>query len=374
MERLKLWKEQIPAWDEDAACAARARWDAVAKPLGSLGKLEKMTANIAGMQADADVTISPARLYVFCADNGIVSEGVTQTDASVTAAVARSMASGRSSVSRMAQTAGIEVCPVDVGMLEDAQEPGILSRKIRRGTRNFLREPAMTRDETLQAIQVGYDLAAQAAAQGVRLLAGGEMGIGNTTTGAALAAVLLDLPVDKVCGRGAGLDDDALRRKREVIEQGIDRYGLRAGNVRTGDEGLGDEGPEWTRDEVLRVLSRLGGLDIAALCGLFIGGASHRIPVLIDGMPCAVAALTASMLIPGVSRYMLASHAGKEPAMRYLLEALGLEPVVHADLALGEGTGAVMLVPLLEMALAVFRDAAQFSELGMEPYRRFDTK
>lgn len=232
----------------------------------------------------------------------------------------------------------------------------------------------MTRDETLQAIQLGYDLAAEAAGRGVRLLVGGEMGIGNTTTGAALAAVLLDLPVDKVCGRGAGLGDDALRHKREVIEQGIDRYGLREGSVRTGDEGPGDEGPVWTRDEVLRVLSRLGGLDIAALCGLFIGGACHRIPVIIDGMPSAVAALTASMLIPGVSRYMLASHAGKEPAMDYLLEALGLEPVLDADMALGEGTGAVMLVPILEMTLAVYRDAAQFSELGMQPYRRPETK
>ncbi len=374
MERLKVWKEQIPAWDADAAGAAKARWDSVAKPLDALGKLEKMTVNIAGMQADADVAVSPARLYVFCADNGIVSEGVTQTDASVTAAVARSMARGHSSVSRMARTAGIEVCPVDVGMLEDVQEPGIRNCNIRRGTRNFLKEPAMTRDETLQAIQLGYDLAAEAAGRGVRLLVGGEMGIGNTTTGAALAAVLLDLPVDKVCGRGAGLGDDALRHKREVIEQGIDRYGLREGSVRTGDEGPGDEGPVWTRDEVLRVLSRLGGLDIAALCGLFIGGACHRIPVIIDGMPSAVAALTASMLIPGVSRYMLASHAGKEPAMDYLLEALGLEPVLDADMALGEGTGAVMLVPILEMTLAVYRDAAQFSELGMQPYRRPETK
>ena len=344
MERLKMWKDQIAPWDRSAAQEARARWDSIAKPLDGLGDLEKIIADIAGMQGSADVELSPAALYVFCADNGIVNEGVTQTDASVTAAVARSMVKGQSAVCLMARRAGVEVCPVDVGMIEDV-------------------------DGIRTTMQFGYDLAAEAAGRGVRLLAAGEMGIGNTTTGAALASVLLDLPVDKVCGRGAGLDDAGLMRKRQVIAQGIDKYGFSQEAARSRDEE-----PAMTRDEVLRALSRLGGLDMAAMCGLYIGAACHRIPVIIDGAISAAAALTASMLIPGVSRYMVASHVGKEPAMPYLLEALGKSPVISADLALGEGTGAVMLVPLLEMALSVYRDGIHFSGLNMEPYRRYDAK
>lgn len=367
MERLKVWKEQIPAWDAAAAKEAKARWDAIAKPLDALGELEKMTVNIAGMQADADVTISPAALYVFCADNGIVKEGVTQTDASVTAAVARNMVKGQSAVCLMARRAGVEVCPVDVGMIKDVD--GIRTCKVRKGTSDFLTEPSMSRSETVQTMQFGYDLAAEAAERGVRLLAAGEMGIGNTTTAGAITSVLLDLPVDKVCGRGAGLDDAGLMRKRQVIAQGIDKYGFSQEAARSRDEE-----PAMTRDEVLRVLSRLGGLDIAAMCGLYIGAACHRIPVIIDGAISAAAALTASMLIPGVSRYMVASHVSKEPAMPYLLEALGKSPVISADLAFGEGTGAVMLVPLLEMALSVYRDGTLFSGLNMEPYRRYDAK
>ena len=339
MERLKIWKDQIAPWDRSAAQEARARWDSIAKPLDGLGDLEKIIADIAGMQGSADVKLSPAALYVFCADNGIVNEGVTQTDASVTAAVARNMVKGQSTVCLMARRAGVEVCPVDVGMIEDVD--GIRTCKVRKGTSDFLAEPSMSRSETVQTMQFGYDLAAEAAERGVRLLAAGEMGIGNTTTGAALASVLLDLPVDKVSQEAA--------RSR-------------------------DEEPAMTRDEVLRALSRLGGLDMAAMCGLYIGAACHRIPVIIDGAISAAAALTASMLIPGVSRYMVASHVGKEPAMPYLLEALGKSPVISADLALGEGTGAVMLVPLLEMALSVYRDGIHFSGLNMEPYRRYDAK
>ena len=367
MERLKIWKEGVAPWDRNAADEARARWDSIAKPLDGLGTLEKIIADIAGMQASADVDLSPAALYVFCADNGIVNEGVAQTDSSVTAAVARSIAKGRSTVCLMAGRAGTEVCPVDVGMLEDAD--GVRNCKVRRGTRDFLKEPAMSADETLQAMQCGYDLAAEAAGRGVHLLAAGEMGIGNTTTAAALSSVLLDLPADTVCGRGAGLDDAGLIRKRQVIAQGIRRHGF----GRDAD-GLRDARQDMTGNEVFRALSCLGGLDIAALCGLFIGAACHRLPVIIDGAITAAAALAAAKLIPGVSRFMVASHVGKEPAMPYLLEALGKSPVISAGLALGEGTGAVMLIPLLEMAACVYRDGIRFSGLDMEPYRRYGAK
>ena len=338
-----------------------ARWDSIAKPLDGLGELERIIVKIAAMQGTPDVEISPSALYIFCADNGIIREGVSQSDASVTAAVTRSMAKGRSSVCFMARNAGIEVCPVDIGILEDINDPGIRNCKVRRGTEDFLEAPAMTEEEALDAIRRGIDLAAEAAARGVRLLLAGEMGIGNTTTSAALAAALQAYSVDEVCGRGAGLSDDGLRRKREVILRGTERYGF-------GKEPVTDP------QEALRAMSCVGGLDIAGICGLFIGGAIHRIPVVIDGLICAAAALAAEKLVPGTKAYMLASHAGRGCTVRLILEELGLTPVLQADLALGEGTGAVLLKPLLDMALAVYNGDTLFSDLSMEPYRRYDTK
>ena len=359
MEQLTIWKNEICLPDAAAAAAAGERWDSIAKPLDGLGELERIIVKIAAMQGTPDVEISPSALYIFCADNGIIREGVSQSDASVTAAVARSMAKGRSAVCLMAKTAGVEVCPVDIGILEEISEPGLRNCRVRRGTEDFLEAPAMSREEALEAVRCGVRLAGEAYDRGIRLLMAGEMGIGNTTTSAALAAALQALSPDDVCGRGAGLCDESLKRKREVIRRGTERWGFGRSPVKE---------PE----EALRALACLGGLDIAGICGLFIGGAIHRIPVVIDGLICAAAALAAERLVPGTKAYMLASHAGRGRAVPLILEELGLAPVIHADLALGEGTGAVLLKPLLDMALAVYRGETHFSELSMEPYRRYD--
>ena len=347
MERLKIWKDQIAPWDRSAAQEARARWDSIAKPLDGLGDLEKIIADIAGMQGSADVELSPAALYVFCADNGIVNEGVTQTDASVTAAVARSMVKGQSAVCLMARRAGVEVCPVDVGMIEDVD--GIRTCKVRKGTSDFLVEPSMSRSETVQTMQFGYDLAAEAARRGIRLLAAGEMGIGNTTTGAAIASVLLGLPPEKVTGRGAGLDSEGLRRKIAVIRRAI------AVNH-----------PDKSRP--VELLSKLGGYDIAGMVGLYLGGALYKVPVVIDGFISAVAAALACEICPAVRDYMLCSHVSKEPAGQWMLDYLGLRPLITAELCLGEGTGGVLLLPLLDAALAVYHSSHTFDNLPMERY------
>ncbi|MCR5654835.1 MAG: nicotinate-nucleotide--dimethylbenzimidazole phosphoribosyltransferase [Lachnospiraceae bacterium] len=359
MERLKDWKAMVEPFDEQARAQAKEKWDAIAKPLDGLGQLETMVTLLAGMQKTTDVRIDPATLYIFCADNGVIEEGISQSGAEVTAAVAKSMAGHNSSVCKMADLAHVETVPVDIGMLSDISVPGLTVRKTARGTKNFLREPAMTEEEVLSALQCGWDLAKESADAKKKLLLTGEMGIGNTTTAAALAAALLALPAESVCGRGAGLSDAKLERKKYVVTYGLTRY--RYGKV-----------PVTTSGEAFSLLCNLGGLDIAGMCGLFIGGACHGVPVVIDGAISAIAALLAKRIVPGCERYMLASHIGREPMMHYLLREIGVTPVIAADLALGEGTGAVMLVPLLQMALAVYHTDTVFSELSMEPYRRYD--
>jgi nicotinate-nucleotide--dimethylbenzimidazole phosphoribosyltransferase len=351
---------------------AEGRWDAVSKPKKSLGDLEELIVRIAGAQRTENIDISPRAAVVFAADNGIVAERIAQSSPDLTAGVAAHIACGRGNINTMSRAAGCDVICVDVGI--DSRYLPVRPREmvdlhVTDGTRSFLEGPAMTDEDARKAFGAGLYMADRISEKGIRIAAAGEMGIGNTTTSAAVIAALLDREPREIVGRGAGLDDAGLMRKRQVIAQGIDKYGFSQEAARSRDEE-----PAMTRDEVLRALSRLGGLDMAAMCGLYIGAACHRIPVIIDGAISAAAALTASMLIPGVSRYMVASHVGKEPAMPYLLEALGKSPVISADLALGEGTGAVMLIPLLEMALSVYRDGIHFSGLNMEPYRRYDAK
>ena len=345
---------------------ARERLDAIAKPLDGLGMFEEMIVRMAGMQESAEVTVDPARLLVLCADNGIVEEGVTQSDASVTAVVAGSLARGTSSVCRMAQVAGIAHLTVDIGVRDaitgNAEKENIRDCRIRNGTRNFRKESAMTGEEVLRAIQTGTELVKESTEQGYRILLTGEMGIGNTTTSAAMAAALTGADVDTVTGRGAGLDDAGLKKKRSVIRESLEHYGFKNTNHMLIE-----------REEVFRLLCTVGGYDIAGMVGIYLGGAVYGVPIVIDGVISAVAALTAERLFPGCRHYMLPSHQGKEPAMELLLGALHLQAPIHAALALGEGTGAVMLIPLQRMALAVYQGNTGFDQLGMNAYERYKT-
>ena len=351
---------KIDPFDQDTYKEIKDRWDRVAKPLGSLGRFEEMTARMGAVQGSADIDISKRAVIMMCADNGIVEEGVSQSGQDVTAAVASWMGRGESSVCKMARTCGADTIPVDVGINMDGSPAGVTDRKVMRGTRNFAVLPAMTEDECMQAINAGIDTVCECSIEGYGLLATGEMGIGNTTTSAALAAALLDLDVGSVTGRGAGLNDAGLERKKQVIEDALARY------AHAEDADCGS--PEYT----MEMLSCVGGLDIAALAGVFIGGAIYHIPVIVDGFISAVAALVADRLAPGCRQCMLASHAGREPGMKHILDALGLEPVIDAGLALGEGTGAVMLIPLLDAALSLYSEGLAFEETEVEQYERFE--
>lgn len=328
---------------------AQYRWDHVAKPLHSLGLLEDLIVQIAAAQQTADVRIEKRCALIFCADHGVVAEGVTQTGSEVTALVARSIAEGTANVNLMASVSHTDVFAVDMGMLRAV--PGMIDRRVACGTANIARGPAMTRAQAEQAVQAGIDLVGERKARGYQIVATGEMGIGNTTASAAVACALLGLSPEEATGRGAGLSDAGLARKRSAVARALDINRPRA-------------------DDPLDALAKVGGFEIAAMTGAFLGGAEHRVPIVVDGVISAAAALAAARILPEAREFMLPSHMSREPAALRIMEELKLSPILHADMALGEGSGAVALFPLLDMALRVYRGTHTFDALGIGAYTR----
>ena len=345
---LKTLLSGITPPDEAARAAAHAHWAGLAKPLGGLGALETLLEDAAALTGSASLDVSRRAVLVLCSDNGVVAQGVSQTDQSVTRAVAENLAARRTSVCQMARTAHCDVVPVDMGMAGDPV-PGVADCRIAAGTADFTQGPAMTRAQAVEAVGRGIRLVQEQKAAGVQLLATGEMGIGNTTTSSAVAAVLLGQPVERMTGRGAGLSDEGLARKVDAICRGI----------------LRNE-PDPT--DPLDVLAKLGGFDLAGLCGVFLGGALEGVPVVMDGFISGVAALCAVRLCPAAAKAVFASHCSSEPASRLVLDALGKAPLLTAGLHLGEGTGAVASLPLWDMALAVYGHCYSFAEGGITPY------
>ena len=348
-QELRAYIEAIRPADEAAMDAARRRQAQLAKPPGSLGQLEDMSIRLAGVTGQVCPAMGKCRVAVFAADNGVVAEGVSCTPPSVTLQQAVNMTFRKTGMSAMAAAFGDDVTVVDVGIDGDVPPVGILHRKVRRGTGDIVREDAMTRQQVLEAMAAGIEQAAQAKADGVTALGIGEMGIGNTTTSSAVAAVLLGQPVEVMTGRGAGLSDAGLARKLDAIRRGIARNQPDAADP-------------------LDVLSKLGGFDIAGLCGVFLGGALEDLPILMDGFISGVAALCAVRLCPAAAKAVFASHCSTEPAARLVLEALGKAPLLTAGLHLGEGTGAVAALPLWDLALAVYDHCYSFTEGGIPPY------
>lgn len=339
--------EKIEPIDRKAMEEAGKRWNSIAKPLHSLGRLEEDIIQIAGMTGNADVRLEQKALIVMCADNGVVEEGVTQTGQEVTAIVAENFLTGNTSAAIMCRKAGVDLFPIDIGMAVDTKVPDY---KVAYGTRNIVLGPAMSREDAIQAVMTGVKLAGKAKEEGYQILATGEMGIGNTTTSSAIASVLTGHSPEQMTGRGAGLSTDGLRRKVEAIKKAI------AVNQ-----------PE--KKDVLDVLSKVGGFDICGMAGVFLGGAYHRIPVVMDGFISAAAALAAVRMCPAARGYILASHASKEPGMQALLQELGMSAPLCCNMSLGEGTGAVAYLPILDMAAEVYRKMSTFSENKIEDYK-----
>lgn len=338
---------RIEPLDQKAMETVQKRWDSIAKPLHSLGKLETLLIQIAGITGDPDIDLSKRALIAMCADNGVVAEGVTQSGQEVTAIVAENFLKGDTTVCAMCRQSHTEVFPVDVGMATDTSVR--TDHKVAYGTKNMTKGPAMTREEAVKGIEAGIAMVQELKEQGYKILATGEMGIGNTTTSSAVASVLLDQPVEEMTGRGAGLTSEGLARKITAIKKALE-YNQ----------------PDPT--DPLDVLAKVGGFDIAAMTGVFLGGAAFHIPVLMDGFISCVAALIAMRLSPTAGDYILASHVSKEPAAHLILEYMKKEAILHADMCLGEGTGAVAVLPILDMALAVYHSMSTFEDIHVEQY------
>ncbi len=323
--------------------------DSLIKPPKSLGKLEKIAISLAGITGKVKNTLKKKRIIVLCADNGVTSEGVSSAPVSVTASQAVNMTKGITGMSSMAKHFGVETEIVDVGIATDYKCEEVLDSKIRKGTGNIAIEPALTREEVIRAILVGMESADRAALDNVDVLGVGEMGIGNTTTSAAvLAAISGALPGDLV-GRGGGLIDEAFQKKISVVERAVKRF-LNSSS---------DKG------DIIDILSELGGLDIAAMCGVFLGAAKNRIPVVIDGYISVVAALCASRLNEKVSGYLFPSHESKEKGYKIAISLLDLKPWFNLDMGLGEGSGCVIAFQIMEAACAFVCNMGTFKSGGI---------
>ncbi|MFC9775700.1 nicotinate-nucleotide--dimethylbenzimidazole phosphoribosyltransferase [Paenibacillus chitinolyticus] len=331
---------------QEAKDAASVHLDNLTKPPGSLGKLEDMARQLAGITGEVMPDMSRKAIVVMAADHGVCEEGVSAFPQEVTRQMVMNFLQGGAAVNVLARHAGAEVVCVDIGVNADLEHPDLLSRKVRKGTANMAREAAMTREEALQAIRAGIEVADGLARRGVRVLATGEMGIGNTTASSALLSVLGGIAVEDAVGRGTGIDDARWLHKQEVVRRAIE--------VNKPDA-----------DDALDVLAKVGGLEIAGLTGVILGAAKNACPVVIDGFISSAAALVASRLAPESQPYMIASHQSHEQGHGRMLEAVGLGPMLHMDMRLGEGTGAALCFTLMDAAGKIMREMASFESAGV---------
>lgn len=329
--------------DRSAMTAAEEYQARLAKPPGSLGRLEEISIQLAGITGRVHNALNKKQLLVFAADNGVVAEGVSSAPQSVTKQQTINLMRGKTGAAVLAKHFGCGLTVCDVGVNADIYESTVLNRKIAYGTQNICTGPAMTREQTLQAILTGAEIARTVDAD---VIGAGEMGIGNTTTSSAVLAVLLGADVEAVTGRGGGITEESFRKKKAVIRTAIE--------VNRTD-----------RDDVVGVLSKVGGFDLAAMCGAFLGAAAARRPAVIDGLISAAAALCAVRLCPNVRGYLVPSHASFEIGYRLAMEAMDLRPLFDLGMRLGEGSGCPLAFQVLDAACAVINDMATFDEAGI---------
>lgn len=336
--------ETIKPLNKRAMEEARRRQDELAKPPGSLGRLEELSVQLAGISGRVHNRIEKKHLLVFASDNGVVKEGVSSAPQSVTLQQTINLTRAKTGASALCQHFGCGITVCDVGVNGDIRSPKVLNRKIAYGTENIVYGPAMTREQAVKAIMIGIELARETDADVIGI---GEMGIGNTTTSSAILSVLLDADVDAVTGRGGGITDQSFLRKKQVIKTAIE--------VNRPD-----------KQDVIDVLSKVGGFDIAAMCGAFLGcGAAGR-PVVIDGFISAAAALCAYKLCPGAVHYFIPSHASYEIGYQLAMDAMNLEPIFLLGMRLGEGSGCPLAFEVLSAACAIINHMATFDEAGID--------
>ena len=341
----------IGAANAEAAGECRRYVDSLIKPPGSMGKLEDIAVKLSGISGQLKNRVDKKRIIVLCADNGVVEEGVSSAPVSVTMSQAVNMTRGITGMSSMARHFGIDVQVVDVGIATDYDCDAIIDRKIRKGTGNIAAESALTTAEVIRAVNVGIELSGNALEDGIQVIGVGEMGIGNTTSSSAVLAAITHMDPAGLVGRGGGLTDRVYEHKKGVVRKSVNRF---YSSVNENDR------------SVTRIMAELGGLDIAAMCGVFIGAAMNRIPVVIDGFISVVAALCAYRMAPGVVDYMFPSHASVEPGYSAAIAQLGLTPWLGLDMRLGEGSGCVLAFQVMEAACAMMNGMATFSSGGID--------
>lgn len=342
-EKIEALVRAVQPLDQKAMLAAEAHQARLAKPPGSLGRLEELSVQLAGITGKVHNELPRKQLLVFAADNGVVAEGVSSAPQSVTMQQTINLTRGKTGAAVLAKRFGCGLTVCDVGVNADICESAVLNRKIAYGTQNICTGPAMTREQALQAILTGAAVAENVDADAVGI---GEMGIGNTTTSSAVLAVLLGADVDKVTGRGGGITEESFRKKKAVIRTAI---AVNRPN----------------RNDVIDVLAKVGGFDLAAMCGAFLGAAASRRAAVIDGFISAVAALCAVRLCPLVRGYLIPSHASFEIGYRLAMEAMDLRPLLDLGMRLGEGSGCPLAFQVLDAACAVMNNMASFDEAGI---------
>ncbi|CAM3474479.1 nicotinate-nucleotide--dimethylbenzimidazole phosphoribosyltransferase [Brevibacillus invocatus] len=346
MIKLQELLHTIEARNHEAAEQTRLHVDQLTKPLGSLGRLEELAVELAAITGESSPVVTPPGVIVFAADHGIAVEGVSAYPQEVTVQMVANMANGGAGINVFARQIGALQRIVDVGVATEVDAPGVINRRIKAGTGNMLREPAMTHDEAECSIQIGIDSAWEIFDAGAKVLIVGEVGIANTTASSAILAALTGADPDEIVGRGTGLDDAGWERKKEAVRQAISMHRPEAA-------------------QPIDVLGKVGGLEIGAMAGAIIGAAARRVPVLLDGFIATVAALLAVRLCPKVADFLIAGHRSQEPGHAYVLKALGKEPLLDLQLRLGEGTGAAVAYPVLEAASRMVNEMATFASAGV---------
>ncbi len=337
----------IKPLDDEAKKLAAARQDSLIKPIGSLGRIEELSVQLAGISGKIDSSFDKKAIIIMCADNGVCEEGVSAAPQAVTLMQAANFKRNITGVGVLSKISKSDMIVIDIGINSDVESENFENKKIKKGTNNIAKEPAMTREEALKAIEIGFLEAEKLYKQGYKVIGTGEMGIGNTTTSGLVIMALSGCGVDEAVGRGAGLTDEAFINKKQLIEK---IYKLHKPDV----------------NDPIDVISKIGGLDIAGLVGVFLGAAYYKTPVVIDGIISSAAALAAYRLCENAKEYMIPSHLSEEPGYSVAIKILGTKPYFNLDMRLGEGTGCPFTFLLIDAAEKVIKEMATFEEVNMD--------
>jgi nicotinate-nucleotide--dimethylbenzimidazole phosphoribosyltransferase len=338
--------QEIGQLNKEAMDAARERQAQLTKPAGSLGQLEEISIRLAGITSNVANDVTNKTVIVIAGDHGVTDEGVSAFPKEVTVQMVYNFLRGGAAVNVLSAHAGAEVVVVDVGVASEIDDARVISKKVRYGTANLAKEHAMTREEAIKAVEAGIEVAVDQIDRGANIIATGDMGIANTTASSAILMAITGLGSDVAVGRGTGIDDAGIKKKREIVEKSISLH-----NPDSSDP--------------IDVLAKVGGLEIAGIAGVILGAASRKVPVVIDGFISGAGALIAGQLSPASKEYMFASHVSVEPGHRIILDELGLKPMLFMDMRLGEGTGAVLAMNLIEAACKIIKEMATFAEAGV---------